>query len=136
MAARRANTGYQDGFYHVPAGHVEEGELPTEAVIRETREEVNVDLKPADVELAHVSYRAKHDPTGDRIDFFFRARRWNGEIKNMEPHKCDELKWVLPGDLPENMALHIRRAVEAMGRGLFFEEIGLDEVKKHGLYVP
>ena len=40
LIARRANTGYEDGNYQVPAGHVEEAELPTEAVIREAKEEV------------------------------------------------------------------------------------------------
>ena len=47
LLGRRCNTGYQDGNYQVPAGHVEEGELPTEAIIRETKEEVNVDLAPS-----------------------------------------------------------------------------------------
>jgi 8-oxo-dGTP diphosphatase len=136
LVAHRANTGYQDGCYHVPAGHVDEGELPTEALIREAREEIGVELKSGDVELVHVSYRPQHDATDDRIDFFFRVRKWSGEVKNMEPHKCDELKWISPDDLPKNMALHIRRAIEAVSRKLFFEEIGLEELKKHGLYVP
>ena len=35
LIARRCNTGYQDGMYQVPAGHLETGELPTEALIRD-----------------------------------------------------------------------------------------------------
>ncbi len=78
LLGRRMNTGYQDGNYQVPAGHVEEGELPTEAIIREAKEEVNVDLSLNDLELVHVEYRPKHDPSGDRIDLFFKAKKWGG----------------------------------------------------------
>src|SRR3989338_7672438 len=116
LVARRCNTGYQDGNYQVPAGHVDEGELP------------------GDLELVHVSYRPKHDNTDNRVDFFFRTRTWGGEIKNMEPNKCDDLKWVSLDELPENMTPHVRDAAECMREGVFFKELGIDFLKKHGLY--
>lgn len=125
LVARRCNTGYQDGNYQVPAGHVEEGELPTVALIREVKEEIGIDLNPADLEFVFVSFRPKHDETGDRVDFFFRVKKWQGEVTNMEPHKCDDLKWVLPTQLPDNMALHVKKVIESMNKGIFFEEINL-----------
>jgi 8-oxo-dGTP pyrophosphatase MutT (NUDIX family) len=134
LVARRCNTGYQDGNYQVPAGHVDAGELPTEAMAREAKEETGIDLSPSDLELVHLSYRPKHDNTDNRIDFFFRTRRWNGEVKNMEPQKCDDLRWVGLDELPENMTPHVRKAFEAMQRGQFFEELGSDFLKSHGLY--
>ena len=95
LLGRRCNTGYQDGKYQVPAGHVEEGELPSEAIIREAKEEINADIVLVDLKLVHVSYRPKHDDSGDRVDFFFRAERWNGEIKNMEPRLlADKLRLI------------------------------------------
>jgi len=136
LIARRCNTGYQDGNYQVPAGHVDEGELPTEAMVREAKEEVGIDVSAADLELVHVSYRPKHDHTADRVDFFFRTRTWRGEIKNMEPEKCDDLKWVGLNELPENMTFHVRDAMECMQKGIFFKEFDIDLLKKHGLYMP
>lgn len=135
LIARRYNTGYQDGNYHVPAGHVEEGELPTEALIREAKEEVGIDVLPENLELVHVSYRPKHDETGDRVDFFFRCKTWKGEITNMEVDKCDELKWVSPSDLPTNITAHIRDAIECMEQGIIFKELDIDFLKKEGLYM-
>src|ERR1041384_4634932 len=79
LMGRRMNTGYYDGFYQVTAGHIEEGELPSEAIIREAKEEVNVDIRPEDIELVHVMYMPKHDDAGDRVGFFFRAKKWSGE---------------------------------------------------------
>ncbi len=134
LVARRCNTGYQDGNYQVPAGHIEEGELPTEALIREAKEEINIDLSTKDLELVHVSYRPKHDETGDRVDFFFRAKTWSGEVTNMEPDKCDDLKWVSYDELPDNMTLHVMKAIKNMNKGVFFEEISAEELKTNGLY--
>lgn len=134
LIARRCNTGYEDGNYQVPAGHVEEGELPTDALIREAKEEIGIDITPADFQLSHVSYRPKHDETGDRIDFFFIVRSWNGDVTNTEPDKCDDLKWISPTELPDNMTLHIKSAIQAIQQGNFFKEITINDLKAVGLY--
>jgi 8-oxo-dGTP pyrophosphatase MutT (NUDIX family) len=134
LVARRCNTGYQDGNYQVPAGHVDKGELPSEALIREAREEIGITLEPGDFELVHVSYRPKHDATDNRVDFFFKAKKWTGEVKNMEPNKCDDLKWVTLDELPLNMAPHVLDAFECMQKGIYYKELGLPFLKNHGLY--
>jgi len=134
LLGRRYNTGYEDGNYQVPAGHVEEGELPTEAIIREAKEEVNVELVSESLELVHVGCRPKHDPTGDRIDLFFKAKQWIGEVKNMEPEKCDDLNWFSLDNLPENMTFHVREALECIQERIFFKEINIDILKEKGLY--
>ncbi len=121
LMGRRCNTGYADGLYQIPAGHIEEGELPTQAIIREAKEEVNVDLTVDDIELVHVMYRPKHDDTGDRVGFFFKAKTWSGEIKNMEPDKCDDIKW-LSMDSDEKMTPHPKRAMEHIKKGIFYSE--------------
>jgi len=134
LIARRCNTGYQDGNYQVPAGHIDAGELPTEAMIREAREEIGINLKKEDLRLVHASFRPKHDETGDRVDYFFEAARWDGEVVNKEPNKCDELRWVAPNELPKNMTPHVRIAIECAERGEFFSELGIDFLKSSGLY--
>lgn len=134
LIARRFNTGYQDGNYQVPAGHVEAGELPTDAIIREAKEEIGVELNADQLELVHISYRPKHDQTDNRVDFFFRAITWQGEVKNMEPKKCDDLQWVSLDALPVNMTTHVRDAMECMSSGIFFKELGVSWLKENGLY--
>jgi 8-oxo-dGTP diphosphatase len=135
LIARRCNTGYQDGMYQVPAGHIEKGELPSEALIREAKEEIGIDLSSSDFELVHVSYRPKHDNTDNRVDFFFRAKTWNGDIQIMEPDKCDELKWVMLDELPESMSPHVRDAMECMQKGVFFRELDVNWLKEKGTYM-
>ena len=135
LLARRCNTGYQDGNYQVPAGHVEAGELPSEALIREAKEEVDIDLSPGDFTLVHISYRPKHDSTDNRVDFFFKATHWSGEVQNMEPDKCDDFKWVLPGELPENTVPHMKDAIECIQKGIFYKELDLAFLKAQGVYL-
>lgn len=150
LIARRCNTGYEDGKYNFPSGHVEEGESPLEALIRETEEELG---KPIADELRqqaplfrHVSHRPKHDKTGDRVDFYFVHETLGSKEKviNGEPEKCDELKWVyINKPLPENFVAHNRVAFEAIfckgngreGRGVSeYSELSIDWLKTNGLY--
>lgn len=135
LVARRCNTGYQDGNYQVPAGHVEDGELPKAAMVREAKEEISIDLKEEDLELVHTSYRPKHDETGNRVDLFFRATKWSGEVLNAEPHKCDDLRWISPNELPSNMTLHVRMAIQEAQKGVVYSEVGKDLLKEQGLYM-
>src|SRR5512135_2963901 len=81
LLLRRYNTGWEDGKYSVPAGHVESGETVTQAAIREAREEICVELTPAQLTVVHVMNRKSED---ERIDFFLVAAGWEGEIVNAE----------------------------------------------------
>ena len=40
----RKNTGYRDGEYELPGGHVEAGEDLMQAMVREAREELLIDI--------------------------------------------------------------------------------------------
>lgn len=73
---RRSNTGWMDGKYTVPSGHVEEGETYLEAAIRETKEEAGVTLRPENVRFVHMSERDSGE--GDRVwdDLYFHLRRF------------------------------------------------------------
>lgn len=135
LLARRYNTGYQDGNYNLPAGHVDQGELPSEAAVREAKEEIGVDIDPGDLQLVHMSYRPKHDDTGDRVDFFFKVTRWSGEVANGEPDKCDDLLWARPEAFPENMTPHVRTAFEAIAQGKVFQELDMNYLQSHGYVV-
>ena len=91
----RRNTGYSDGMYHLPAGHLEDGETVIAGAIRGARDELGVDIDPADLRLVHVM----HNRSG-RVSFFFEVARWSGDIINAEPDKCAALDWFAADRLP------------------------------------
>lgn len=131
LLMRREGSGYYDGWYSVPAGHVEAGELPIDALVRETKEELGIILGNNDVRLVHTMYRTKHDETGDRVDLFFEAAKWTGEITNTEPHKCDDVRWFSIDSLPKNIMHHVREAIENIENGISYSELGLDRIVRN-----
>ncbi len=121
LLSRRAQTGYMDGYYSVPAGHLEGGESVRAAGVREAQEEIGVEIDPQEMEFAGVFHRNEGD---ERVDFFLHVRRWNGEPSNTEPEKCDDLRWVDTDRLPENTVPYVRQAIENFRQGKPFEEFG------------
>ncbi len=128
LLMRRRGSGYYDGWYSVPAGHVEAGELPFQALVREAFEELRISINPKDVRLIHVMYRVKHDETGDRTDLFFETARWSGEITCGEPQKCDDIKWFSIKALPENMMHHVRSAIQNVENSIQYSELDLEHI--------
>ncbi|MSR85339.1 NUDIX domain-containing protein [Candidatus Uhrbacteria bacterium] len=121
LLLRRFQTGYQDGNYSVVAGHLDQGEWTASAMIREAEEEAGITITPEDLKMVHVMHR-KASPDRDGIDFFFMVERWDGEIKNMEPHKCDDLSWFAFDQLPSNMVPYVRTGIERYREGKIFSE--------------
>lgn len=97
----RQNTGYRDGQCSLPSGHVEEGESPIEAVIRETFEEVGIKVTRNDVYHSFTLYRLI-DGEDERVDLFFTIKS-EVEPVNTEPNKCEKLVWADKNNLPDNV---------------------------------
>lgn len=124
LVAQRANTGYMDGYYSLPSGHLDGGEPATTAACREALEEVGVRIKPEDLQFVHVSHRLAVEGDHERTDFYFSVINWEGEPKNNEPDKCSEIRWVTPDDLPKPMAPEVAHAITCIEKGMPFSEYG------------
>lgn len=121
LLLRRFNTGYEDGNYSVVAGHSDGNEDVKSAMIREAREEAGIEITPNNIQFASVMHRKLDD---ERIDFFFAADSWEGEIANMEPEKCDDLSWFEIDNLPYNIIPYIKQAIENYINGVQFDIYG------------
>ena len=56
--------------------------------------------------------------------FFLRASDWRGEVMNMEPDKCDDLRWFGIHDLPDNTVPYVSHAIENYCNGTWFGSFG------------
>jgi ADP-ribose pyrophosphatase YjhB (NUDIX family) len=124
LLSRRANTGFWDGSYALPAGHVEVEETYTQNLIREAKEEIGIDLDPQLVQVVHIMHRKSDTDGSKRIDTFFKVEKWQGEVENKEPEKCDDLAWFPLNKLPNNIIPYIKLALENMQKGVFYSEFG------------
>lgn len=94
---RRAGTGFMDGYFALPGGHVEAGELPLQAAQRECLEETGVqpkDLQP----VCLMPYRSgRHIGT----NLIFTAQAFEGTPTLAEPGAADMALWAPQRVLPE-----------------------------------
>lgn len=100
LLSKRQNTGFKDGEYGLPAGHVDGQEDLICAMQREASEEIGVQIEKKDLSLVHVMHR--HCGDHERLDFFFLSRTWKGEVVNKEPSLCSELSFFPLYLLPDN----------------------------------
>ena len=121
LLMRRLNTGFADGQYSVPAGHLDGDETVIAAAAREALEEVGVRIEPTALCNSRVMHRRDGD---ERVDFFVHFQKWDGEIVNAEPQKCDDIRWVNMDELPDNTIPYIRRALRNHQEGIEFDEFG------------
>ncbi len=121
LLLRRYNTGYEDGNYSLVGGHVDDGEAYKDAMIREAKEEVDIDLCSDSLDAVHVLHRQQN---GNRIDVFFMAKKWKGEPKVAESNKCDDVSWFDLDDLPENTIPFIKQALENIRKDSFYSDFG------------
>jgi ADP-ribose pyrophosphatase YjhB (NUDIX family) len=102
------------------------GELAKLAMLREAREEVDVEINEKDLKFVHITSRLNGDTDNERIDLFFEAWKWSGEIKNNEPDKCTDVQWFNINNLPEDIIPYIKIVLESVLDGEYYSEFPIE----------
>ncbi len=122
LQLKRQNTGYCDGQYGLPAGHVDGNETCLAAMVREAKEEIGINLDEKNLTLEHTMHRCCGDH--ERIDLFFSCRTWNGTPTNAEPEKCSELRWSDINNLPNETIDYYKQMFLCVRQDKTYSEFG------------
>lgn len=124
LLSRRFNTGWMDGKYSLIAGHLDGNESVFDCMIREAKEEANIEIIREDMIPVHTMHRLSDV---EYIDFYFVVKKWEGKVKIMEPDKCDALSWFPIDNLPDNLIDCVQFAILNYKNNIAFSEFGWDK---------
>ena len=129
LLQRRTNTNLWENYLGLPAGHVDKGENVCQAIIREAKEELDIEISMEDlIDVFMVNRKNKSlDPY---FDVYFEVSKYKGQIKINEPDKCKELIWCNPEKLPDDMIDFEKEAIENNKEGIKFSVTYADNEKK------
>ncbi len=132
LLQRRANTGWNDGNWNLAGGHIEDEETLQEAVCREMKEELGIQVDEEAIKIVHCTQNKTNRLT---MQFYATVEDWVGTPtiqpetdKNGETvYKADKLEWFTPNDLPENTVPTAKQAIECVFNGEPFSKYGFDD---------
>lgn len=81
LLMKRCNTGYMDGMYSLVGGHVENNESLKNATIRESKEELGIDINESNLRYVCMIRKGKND---DYVNVFLMTDKYLGIPKIIE----------------------------------------------------
>ena len=125
LLQRRQGTKLWSGFLALPAGHIDEGENCYDAVIREAKEELSINITTNDIKDVFVVNR-RNSSLSPYFDVYFEIASYTGKIKINEPEKCSEILWCDINNLPSDMINFEVQAIKNNQNNIKFSTIDVD----------
>lgn len=91
LIAKRSETGSMPGLWEFPGGKIEPNETPEMAILREMKEELDIETKEAC--LAPLAFASHSYESFHLLMPLYVCRRWQGIVR---PLVHQEVKWVRP----------------------------------------
>jgi len=96
LIAQRPQGKPMEGLWEFPGGKLMPGERPEQAVIRELKEELGIEINVAC--LAPLTFASHRYPDFNLLMPLYVCRRWDGAVQPLEGQK---ISWVRPNRLRE-----------------------------------
>jgi 8-oxo-dGTP diphosphatase len=122
-----AQTPANGGGYTLPGGKIEGAEFAKEALVREVLEEVGVTVQKKSLRLALIVYKRLQSTT--EIIFFFKSKKWEGELVVLEPDKFLKTEWLPIDESPKRLPAVIKAAFTAIEKEKTYMEYPSSKAK-------
>ncbi len=109
--------------YSIPGGHLDLGETFEQGAIREIKEETDLDILEPKVIAITNNLETFKEEGKHYISIILLVTKYSGELKNMEPEKCEGWNWVNPKELPHPHFDASTLGVKCYLNGSFYEGI-------------
>jgi 8-oxo-dGTP diphosphatase len=93
-----------------PGGKLDKFESFENCIIREAKEETNLDIE--ELNFIGITNDIMKDNDCHYVTLFFSANKYKGKVQRMEPEKCLEWKWFNPKDLPKNLFIPFKNFID------------------------
>ena len=90
------------GVWDIPGGTLEDGEDPKEGVLREVKEETNLEVK--NLRLFHYTSSVDYGKNEQFVRLIFTGECESSDVR-LNPEDHDEYRWVFPNAVPDDMRL-------------------------------
>ncbi len=116
LLGKRKGTGFGDGFYSTPGGHLENGETFEQCARREVREEAGIEIKNIKIiSLANLFSSKAH-----YVDIGIHADWKSGTPTVLEPEKCEGWDWYDLRKLPRPLIEGDKMYLNAIRTGKWY----------------
>ncbi len=115
LQKRGADSRNETGKWSKPGGKIDFGETAIEAMKREVREETNLEIEIWGY-LPHTDHIIKKE-NQHWIAINYLANLKSGDLKILEPHKCEKMKWFDIDKLPKKIVQTTKESVENFLKG-------------------
>lgn len=112
LCHRHPDRRWYPNVWDVPGGHIEHGESPIDALVRELHEELGITIDPSQAVRV-----LRSSPTPDLTIEIWAIASWDGDIINAAPDEHDEIRWFHTDELGSlnladpDVAIACRRAI-------------------------
>ena len=96
LISLRKNKEEYNGYWEYPGGKVESGETIEQGLVREIKEELDLDIAKNCV--APLTFAVDEQKVNETILFLYVCRKWDGSITSLINQK---IEWVKPIDLAQ-----------------------------------